>query len=89
MLDAPIVDSRAGTLLAISSNDRPCCTRQWWVQAHTNTLAEIRRLSLGLGSTGGTGVDLYAGDFDNAYFNNSATGHMLICGTDPTTTVPA
>ncbi len=88
VLDAPIVDSTAGTLLAISSNDSTVLHSAVVVQANTNSLAEIRRLSLGLGSTGGTGVDLYAGDFDNAYFNNPATGHMLICGTDPTTTLP-
>jgi hypothetical protein len=88
LLDAPIIDSTAGTLLSISSNDSTLLNSAVVVQASTSSLAEIRRLSIGQGSTGGTAVDLYGGDFDNAYFNNPATGHMLICGTAPTNTTP-
>jgi hypothetical protein len=85
VLDAPIVDSTAGTLLVVSSNDSNSAVV---VQADTSSLTQMGRLSLGLGSTGGTAVDLYAGDFDNAYFNDPATGHLLLCGTAPTTRIP-
>jgi len=88
ILDAPIVDSTAGTLLAISSNDSTILNSAVVVQANTSSLTEIKRLSLGLGSTGGTAVDLYAGDFDNNYFTDPATGHLLLCGTAPATRIP-
>jgi hypothetical protein len=88
VLDTPIVDSTAGTLMAISSNDSTVLNSAVVVQGSTSTLAEIRRLSIGQGSTGGTSVTLFGGDFDNAYINNPASGHMLICGTAPASTIP-
>ncbi len=88
VLDTPIVDSTAGTLLAISSNDATVLHSAVVVQANTNNLTQIQRLSIGTGSASGTAVNMYGGDFDNAYFNDPATGHMLVCGTDAVTTVP-
>jgi hypothetical protein len=44
-----------------------------------------------VGSSGGTTVNLYDGDFDNAYFNNPdiTQGHMLVCGTSTGDTSPS
>jgi hypothetical protein len=88
VLDAPIVDGTAGTLLAISSSDTTFLNAAVVVQASTSTLTEIKRVSIGQGSTGGTAVNIFDGDFDNTYFNNPANGHMLVCGTAPTSTIP-
>jgi hypothetical protein len=74
--------------LAISSNDSTILHSAVIVQANTSSLAGIRHLSVGQGSTGATSVTLFGGDFDNAYFSSPATGHMLICGTAPTSTIP-
>jgi hypothetical protein len=43
---------------------------------------------IGQGSTGGATVTLFDGDFDDAYFNNPSTGHMLVCGTGPADKTP-
>jgi len=45
-------------------------------------------VGIGQGSTGGTNVNLYDGDFDDAYFNTPSTGHMLVCGTGGADTSP-
>lgn len=76
--DSPIIDATGASVFAVSSNDS---TGAVVVQASTNTLSEITRVHIGQGSTAGTSVNLYDGDFDNAYVSSPQTGHMLICGT--------
>jgi hypothetical protein len=89
VFDTPILDSTASTLLAISSNSTIGVTPAAVVsQIDTNTLTEINRVAIGLGSTTGTAVTLYGGDFDNTYFSTPATGHMLVCGTGALDTTP-
>jgi hypothetical protein len=73
--DSPIVDSTAGTALAVTSNDS---TSAAIVQIITVLLSEIARAPIGQGSTGGTAVNLYGGDFDNTYFSTPASGHMIV-----------
>jgi hypothetical protein len=85
--DSPILDSSGGSVFAISSNDSTTNHSAVVVQASTASLTEISRVSVGQGSTGGTSVNLYDGDFDNN-FSTPLTGHMLVCGTGPTDTTP-
>jgi hypothetical protein len=88
VVDTPIVDSTVHTVLATSSNDMSL-TSAVVVQADTTNLAQINRLSIGLGSAGGTAVTLYGGDFDNTYITTPASGgSMLVCGTATGTTIP-
>lgn len=79
--DGPIV-SADGYVFATSSNDG---TSAVIVQANTSNLAQQARIRIGAGSTTGTSVTLYDGDFDNAYYNNQNTGHMVLCGTGAST----
>jgi len=78
--DSPMFDATGGSVFAITSNDS-VSTGASVVQINAATLAVITRVSIGQGSAGGTAVNLYDGDFDNAYYTNPATGHMLVCGT--------
>jgi hypothetical protein len=83
--DSPILDSTGGSVFAISSNDSN--NSAVVVQASTSSLTEIARVSIGQGSTNGTNVNLYDGDFDNN-FTTPLTGHMLVCGTGLADTIP-
>jgi hypothetical protein len=90
LYDAPIFDATAGTVFAITSNDN-VSNGSSVVQVNASAPHNIvTRVSIGLGSSTGPGnsVNLWDGDFDNAYFNNPATGHMLVCGTGAADTTP-
>ena len=80
VFDSPTFDATGSTIFAVTSNDT---TGAAVVQASTSTLLEVARVHIGEGSTGGTSITLYDGDFDNNYFNNPSTGHMYMCGTGP------
>jgi hypothetical protein len=86
--DSPTFDATAGTVFAVTSNDSVNAGASV-VQFNAATpFAVVARVFIGEGSSTGTGVNLYDGDFDNAYFNNPATGHMLVCGTGTADTTP-
>ena len=85
--DSPIIDSTAGTVLATSSNDATLNSAVV-AQVDTTSLLELNRVSIGQGSRGGTAVNLYGGDFDNAYFTSPLSGHMIVCGTGAADTIP-
>jgi hypothetical protein len=87
ILDSAIFDATAKTLFAITSNDA-VLTGAAVVQVDSSSLAVITRVLVGEGSTAGTSLNLYDGDFDNNYFNSPATGHMLVCGTGAADTTP-
>ena len=87
VIDAPIVDSTGGSVFAVSANDTAVAHNAVVVQASTSNLAEKSRISIGQGSTGGTSVTIYDGDFDNN-FTTPLTGHLLICGTGSGDTTP-
>jgi hypothetical protein len=87
IFDSPLFDATAGNVFAITSNDN-VVTGATVVQINASTRAVVARVPIGEGSTAGTSVTLYDGDFDNAYFNNPATGHMLVCGTGTADTTP-
>jgi hypothetical protein len=82
ILDAPIVDSN-GNVFATSSNDG---TSAVVVQASTTNLSQLARIRIGVGSTTGTNVNLYDGDFDNAFYSSENSGHYYLCGTGTSVT---
>jgi hypothetical protein len=85
--DSPLLDSSGGSVFAISSNDSTTNHTAVVVQATTSGLTQLARVSVGQGSTGGTSVTLYDGDFDNN-FTTPSSGHMLVCGTGSADTTP-
>ena len=87
LYDSVIFDATGKTLFAITSNDA-VQNGAAVVQVNTSTFAVLARVQVGVGSTTGTSVNLYDGDFDNNYFNSPATGHMLVCGTSTIDTSP-
>jgi len=94
--DSPTFDSTGQRVLAISANGvnrqgsgKSAVVVQAQANATGTSLSQVARVNVGLGASGGdASVTLYMGDFDNAYFTNPATGHMLVCGTGPTNTTP-
>jgi len=83
ILDAPLLDSTGGSVFATSSNNG---TSAVVVQASTS-LAVKSTVNIGQGSSTGTVVNIYDGDFDNN-FTTPGSGHLLVCGTSPTGTIP-
>jgi hypothetical protein len=76
-LDAPILDPVNGTLYAFLGNNGSGNSAVY--QFATNFALHTcgTEVTLGTGST--TGVPVYAGDFDNAYYAGGA-GHLYVCG---------
>jgi hypothetical protein len=87
LLDSVIFDATGRTLFAITSNDA-VLNGAAVVQVDTSSFAVLSRVLVGQGSTSGTAINLYDGDFDNNYFNSPVTGHMLVCGTGVADTTP-
>jgi hypothetical protein len=85
--DSPLLDS-GNSVFAFSSNDSTTNHSAVVVQMAISTLAEKARVSIGQGSTGGTSVALFDGDFDNN-FTTPGAGHLYVCGTATATTIPA
>lgn len=85
--DSPVLDATAGTVFAVTSNDN-VLTGASVVQFDANNFSIVTRVLIGEGSTGGTNVNLYDGDFDDAYYTNPASGHMLVCGTGAADATP-
>jgi hypothetical protein len=77
IVDAPVLDGY-GDVFATSSNDG---TSAVVVEAATSGLTELARVRIGQGSVSGTVVNLYDGGFDNNYFSNQNSGHLVACGT--------
>jgi hypothetical protein len=83
-LDAPILDPSNGTLYAFLGNDGSGNSAVYQFSTTFALHTCGTELTLGTGST--TGVPVYAGDFDNAYYGGGA-GHLYVCGNaggDPT-----
>lgn len=81
-------DSTGATVFAVTANDSVLAGAAVVQVNATSPFAVVTRVGIGLGSSAGTGVNLYDGDFDNNYFTSPATGHMLICGTGAADTTP-
>lgn len=86
--DSPLFDATASTVFAVTSNDSVLAGASVVQINATSPFAVATRVRIGEGSSAGTAVNLYDGDFDNAYFNNPSTGHMLVCGTGNADTTP-
>ena len=82
VVDAPIVDGTTGRVLAFEGTDTT--TRGAVFQFDTGlTTASLRRVSIGSGTTGAGYAQsyIYAGTFDEAYFDSAdGTGHLYVCG---------
>ena len=87
IFDSPMFDATGGTIFAITSNDN-VLTGASVTQIDATTFGIVTRVPIGLGSSGGTSVNLFDGDFDDAYFTNPSTGHLLVCGTGAADTTP-
>jgi hypothetical protein len=87
IFDSPMFDATGGTIFAITAND-DVLTGASVTQIDATTFGIVTRVLIGLGSSTGTTVNLFDGDFDDAYFANPSTGHMLVCGTSTVDTSP-
>ena len=79
IVDGPIVDPTAARVFFFDGTD----TTNHGSVVQTNTaLGNVRTAVVG-GITAGS--DIHSGAFDNAYLGgNFTTGHMIVCGKDPT-----
>jgi len=82
---APIVDVSNGTTFVVSANDG---TSAVLVEADTATMLGMTKVRIGLGSAGGTALNLYEPAFTNNYFNNPSNGDIRLCGTGAADTTP-
>jgi len=87
IFDSPMFDATGGTIFAITANDS-VLTGASVTQIDATTFAIVTRALIGEGSSTGTTVNLFDGDFDDAYFTNPSTGHLLVCGTGVADTTP-
>jgi hypothetical protein len=78
-VDAPIVDSSSEMVFALTNTTAAPDAPPRAVQVQMNT-AFSSTASVAIGTVGLIGPSLYHGAFDNAYFNNPATGHLYVCG---------
>lgn len=81
----PIVDVTNGTTFVVSANDG---TSAVLVEADTASLTLLSKARIGLGSSGGTKLNLYQPAFSNNYFNTPSTGVVRLCGTGAADTTP-
>jgi hypothetical protein len=88
----PIVDGGSGTTLVVSANGASSTVPSGYsavlVQADTDTMGELKRVPIGLGSSGGTHLNLYDPTLNNDYINDPATGVIRLCGTGFADTSP-
>jgi hypothetical protein len=81
----PIVDVTNATAFAVTSNSGTGAVLE---QVDTLTLQPLSIAHIGLGSAGGTTVDIYQPALSNGYYNNPATGFIYTCGTGTSDTTP-
>ena len=81
----PIVDGTSGTTFVVSANDG---TSAVLVEADTASMTQLAKARIGLGSSGGTVLNLYDPALSNDYFNDPSTGVIRLCGTGLADTTP-
>ena len=74
----PIVDGTSGTTFVVSANDG---TSAVLVEADTDSMTQLSKARIGVGSSGGTNLNLYDPAISNDYFNDPSTGVIRLCGT--------
>lgn len=82
---APMVDVTNGTTFVVSANDG---TSAVLVEADTATMTQLSKARIGLGSAGGTALNLFQPAFSNQYFNTPSSGNIRLCGTGAADTTP-
>ena len=82
---APIVDVTNGTTFVVSANDG---TSAVLVQADTATNTQMSKVSIGLGSSGGTALNIFQPALSNQYYNSPSGGQIHLCGTGTADTTP-
>ena len=95
IFDSPLFDVTGSRLFAFTANGIADNGVQGATMAlldeatNGQSLNVSRSINIGGGSNqaGGGGVTIYDGDFDNAYYN-TATGHILVCGTGAANVFP-
>ncbi|MBZ5615393.1 MAG: hypothetical protein LAO23_15390 [Acidobacteriia bacterium] len=85
IVGAPIVDVANGTTFVVSANDG---TSAVLVEADTSAMTQKSKARIGLGSAGGTKLNLYEPALSNDYFTDPSTGVIRLCGTNPADTNP-
>ena len=81
----PIVDVGNGSTFVVSANDG---TSAVLVEADTSSMVQLAKARIGLGSSGGTPLNLYEPAFTNPYFTNPSSGNIRLCGTGAADTTP-
>jgi hypothetical protein len=85
ILAAPVVDVTGGTSFAVSANDG---TSGVMVEVNSATMTQLAKARIGQASHSGTAISLFQPAFDDAYFNNPATGTVRLCGTGAADNTP-
>ena len=88
IFDSVLFDATGATVFAVTANDSVQTGAAVVQVSATSPFSVVTRVPIGLGNSGGAAINLYDGDLDNNYFSSPSTGHMLICGTAATTTIP-
>jgi hypothetical protein len=76
-LESPIVDSTNGWVFAFAWSGAPY---KGATIVQSNTTLSVLNVAEISGDGGSTSTNLFAGTFDNNYFNNPATGKLYACG---------
>ena len=78
IVDAPLVDSSAGSVFAFDGTDG----NNGSVYQFDTALSVASQVTVNVGGTGG-GSNIHAGAFDNTYMNSAnGTGYLFVCGKD-------
>lgn len=85
ILAAPVVDVTGGTSFAVSANDG---TSGVLVEVNSATMTQLAKARIGQASHSGTAISLFQPAFDDAYFNDPATGTVRLCGTGAADNTP-
>jgi len=78
VVSPPIVDITNGTTFVTSADDG---TSAVLVEADTNSLTLLTRARIGMGAFGSTAMSLYEPALSNAYFYDTSSGVIRVCGT--------